>query len=180
MLKNEIGTALLMALIMLLLLTLIGFAAITTSNIEVQISGNQRLSNTALYAAEAAIESIRQEINSYIMPSTGYPSQVPLIPTNGTSANPAYSTFSGLSNYPYKGTDNAGDLWNNYNPGKKLVIPGRPNSNPDKPGSTMYVFLVQGSAGLASKRVEIGVVTPESVVDGASDTGGTGYRGGSS
>ena len=64
MLKNEVGTALLMALIMLLLLTLIGFAAITTSSIEVQISGNQRLSNTALYAAEAAIESIRQELGN--------------------------------------------------------------------------------------------------------------------
>ena len=60
---NEKGTALLVSLIMLLLLTLIGFAAVTTSNIEVQISGNQRVVNTAFYAFEAGIECIRNELN---------------------------------------------------------------------------------------------------------------------
>lgn len=179
-LLNEKGTALLVALIMLLLLTLIGLAAITTSNIEVQISGNQRLSNTAIYSAEAAIESIRLEVNSYTMPETGYPFQINITPANGTSANPSYSTFSGLSGYPYEGDANRGDLWNDYNIGQKLRIKGRTNSNPDKPGSMMYVFLVRGSAGLAGKRIEVGIVTPENVADGSNDTGGTGYPGGSS
>ena len=85
---NEKGTALLMSLIMLLLLTLIGFAAVTTSNIEVQISGNQRVANTAFYAFEAGIECIRNELAIVLLMSL----------SNCSSASQNHTTvFGGIS-----------------------------------------------------------------------------------
>lgn len=163
LLKNEKGSALLAALIILLLLTLIGFAAITTSNIEVQISGNQRLANTSLYAAEAAIESIRQELNNSSPP---YDNQ--FILTNGTSINPnpEYSIFGGINNWPYKGDAGRGDKWTVSSP----IVPNR-----NCP--VMYVFLVEGRAGLAVKRIEVGILAPDYDDCGSS---GTGYAGGAS
>ena len=43
MLKNEDGSVLVLALIMLVLLTLIGISATTTSMLETRISGNERV-----------------------------------------------------------------------------------------------------------------------------------------
>ncbi len=161
--SEQKGSALLAALIILLLLTLIGFAAITTSNIEVQISGNQRLANTSLYAAEGAIESIRQELNNSVPP---YDDQ--FILTNGTSAspNPEYSIFGGIKSWPSKGDANRGDKWTVSNP----IVPNR-----NCP--VMYVFLVEGRAGLANKRIEVGILAPDYDGCGSSRTE---YSGGTS
>lgn len=163
LLKNEKGSALLAALIILLLLTLIGFAAITTSNIEIQISGNQRLSSTSLYAAEAAIESIRQELNNAAPP---YNDQ--FILANGISAspNPEYSIFGGIGNWPNKGDAGRGDKWTISN----LIVPNR-----NCP--VMYVFLVEGRASLANKRIEVGILAPDYDGCGSSRTE---YPGGAS
>lgn len=169
---NEKGTALLVALIMLLLLTLIGFAAITTSTIEVQISGNQRLANTAMYAAEAAIESIRQRMNNY---SGTADAVIDLAGVN--SATPYYQVFSGIQKYPQKGDSQKGDLWTEYNNSKVII----PNRSPD--GSPMYVFIVEGSSGFAVKRIDVGIALPEKIEKTSGETpnpSGTGYLGGSS
>ncbi len=161
LLKKEDGTALLVAMIMLLLVTIIGFAAITTSSIEIQISGNQRLTSTSLYAAEAAIESIRQELNNSAPP---YNDQ--FILTNGTSPNPEYSIFGGIENWPDRGDANMGDKWTISN----LIVPNR-----NCP--VMYVFLVEGRASLANKRIEVGILAPDYDGCGSSRTE---YRGGAS
>jgi hypothetical protein len=166
MLKNEIGTALLMALIMLLLLTLIGFAAITTSNIEVQISGNQRLSNTALYAAEAAIESIRQELSNCF-----YNEVITL--NNASSASPIYAIYAGIQNYPNKGNLGEGNRWTK----SPVILPGRELGSEN----IMYVFIVEGSAGFAAKRIDTGIALPERCIAKSEGGGGrTGYQGGES
>ena len=168
MLKNEVGTALLMALIMLLLLTLIGFAAITTSSIEVQISGNQRLSNTALYAAEAAIESIRQELGNCF-----YNEVITLNNATSASPNPNYAIYAGIQNYPNKGTLGEGNRWTK----SPVILPGREIGSEN----IMYVFIVEGSAGFAAKRIDTGIALPERCIAKSEGGGGrTGYQGGES
>jgi len=56
---NQKGVALVVALVMLLLLTLIGFAAISLTSYEAKISGNERLYNNAFYASDGGIENFR-------------------------------------------------------------------------------------------------------------------------
>lgn len=48
--------ALVVALLMLLILTIIGINAITTTTFETSISGNERISTDAFYVAEAGIQ----------------------------------------------------------------------------------------------------------------------------
>ncbi len=54
-LNNEEGSVLILALIMLVLLTLLGISATTTSMIETRIAGNERVYKRNFYAAEAAV-----------------------------------------------------------------------------------------------------------------------------
>lgn len=67
LLKNEDGSVLILALVMLVLLTLLGIAATTTSIIEVQIANNDRLHKTAFYTAEAGIENLRAIFNGLLV-----------------------------------------------------------------------------------------------------------------
>jgi hypothetical protein len=53
-LKNEDGSVLVVALLVLALLTVIGIAAMSTTNIEQHISANEKIHKMAFYAAEAA------------------------------------------------------------------------------------------------------------------------------
>ena len=55
-LRKEKGVALVIALLMLLVLTLIGISSIGTTNFETSISGNERVRMDAFYAAEAGIQ----------------------------------------------------------------------------------------------------------------------------
>lgn len=56
-LKNrESGIVLLVCVIMLLMLSLIGITSITTSNTEMEISGNEMRANEAFYLADAGLE----------------------------------------------------------------------------------------------------------------------------
>ncbi|UCF83665.1 MAG: hypothetical protein JSV50_21290 [Desulfobacteraceae bacterium] len=52
--KNENGSVLVVALLILVLLTIIGISAMSTTNVELKISGNEKSYKMALYAAEAA------------------------------------------------------------------------------------------------------------------------------
>jgi Tfp pilus assembly protein PilX len=56
LLKGQRGVALIIALIILLVLTLIGISAISTTTFETSISGNERAGTDAFYAAEACIQ----------------------------------------------------------------------------------------------------------------------------
>ena len=61
--KNENGSVLIIALIMLVLLTLLGIAATSTSNVELQISGNERNFKRAFFAANSGIEHVKSDLN---------------------------------------------------------------------------------------------------------------------
>jgi type IV pilus assembly protein PilX len=57
--NNRQGSAIIVALIVLVLLTVIGIAATNTSTTEVQISTNALLNNVAFYTADSGIEAGR-------------------------------------------------------------------------------------------------------------------------
>jgi hypothetical protein len=54
--RDEKGVVLVIALIILLVMTLIGISAVSTSLFENIISGNERLSTDAFYATEAGVQ----------------------------------------------------------------------------------------------------------------------------
>jgi hypothetical protein len=54
--ENDKGMALVIALVILLVLTLIGINAITTTTYEASISGNERVGTDAFYASEAGVQ----------------------------------------------------------------------------------------------------------------------------
>lgn len=77
-LRNEDGMAVLVALIMIGMMTLIGLAALSTSDDEVAISGNQMQETRAFYAAEAGLEkaaaTLQVEFETTGVPPTTLPS----------------------------------------------------------------------------------------------------------
>jgi hypothetical protein len=54
---NERGVALVVAVLVMITATFLGIAAVMTSDIEVRISGNQRISEKTFYAADAGIDN---------------------------------------------------------------------------------------------------------------------------
>lgn len=61
-LSNERGSALVIALMSVMLLTALGAAVVMVSNTETMISGNYRNSQEALYAADAGVERVVQDL----------------------------------------------------------------------------------------------------------------------
>jgi hypothetical protein len=52
--KNEAGTVMVVALLILVVLTAIGITALTTSSVDTKITGNEKFHKIAFYAAEGA------------------------------------------------------------------------------------------------------------------------------
>lgn len=55
-LRNERGVSLIMALMILLVLTLVGISALSTTTFETKIAGNERLYNRAFYTADSGVD----------------------------------------------------------------------------------------------------------------------------
>jgi len=72
MLGNERGTALVVALILLWVLTIIGLAATNTSTLEVLISGSEKEGQEAFYAADGGIEYGLHQIALSVSPEGTY------------------------------------------------------------------------------------------------------------
>jgi len=60
-LKDNKGAALIIAMLIMVVLIILGVAAIMTSSIETKISGNIKASKKAFYAAEAGLERFKAE-----------------------------------------------------------------------------------------------------------------------
>ena len=60
------GVVIILALLMLLVATLIGISAVSTTTTETKIAGNERLYNNAFYLADAGIDYFYGTIDSYI------------------------------------------------------------------------------------------------------------------
>jgi hypothetical protein len=66
-LQSQNGAALITALVILTLLTIIGMAATNTSMLETMISATERTHSEAFYAAEAGIEHLRRNFKSVFL-----------------------------------------------------------------------------------------------------------------
>ena len=67
-LKNQSGVALVLALVMIVILTLIGLASTYTSNFELKLSGNKRGTTDAFYAADSGIQVIMANVDNFSLP----------------------------------------------------------------------------------------------------------------
>lgn len=71
-LDNERGMALVIAMVILCILTIIGVAAINTSTIETLISGAEKERQEAFYAADGGIEYALQQVATSVAPQGTY------------------------------------------------------------------------------------------------------------
>ena len=104
-LKNQSGMALVIALIMIIVLTLIALASSNTSIFEIKLSGAKRASTDAFYAADTGISEITTNIanfnlNSYDANTHTYtpfsdPANVTPNPTNAVATITYTPTQSG-------------------------------------------------------------------------------------
>lgn len=107
-LKNERGAALITALIILVLLTLIGIAAINTSTTEIQISSNVRGSKISLSEADSGIGTGMRWLSDICNAGGNHPSNNtgnPLRVTDPLNAlNQGYlaNQALGVGNYTYR------------------------------------------------------------------------------
>jgi hypothetical protein len=151
-LRREEGTALIIALMATMLLTALGMTLVLTSNTETMISANYRNSQEALYAADAAVERVVQDL--LLIPrwndilAAGSPAQLAStrsafadasttvsIPNTGQSINLVTATQN------LQSSSDALNLWGTNNPTWRLFAYGRlqdilPNNAID---SNMYL-----------------------------------------
>jgi hypothetical protein len=64
-LKDQSGVALVIAMLMITVLTLIGLASTYTSTVEIKLSGNKRGVTDAFYAADGGIQSVLPDIGNF-------------------------------------------------------------------------------------------------------------------
>jgi len=82
---NDQGVSLVVALLILLVLTILGISAISTTTYETNIAGNERLYNNAFYAADSGVDYFYGTINTYVNTYLNNPTgTIPL--TNSISA----------------------------------------------------------------------------------------------
>ena len=64
-LKDQSGVALVIALLMMVVLTLVGLASVFTSSFEMRLSGNKRGSTDAFYSADSGIQAVMANIDNF-------------------------------------------------------------------------------------------------------------------
>jgi len=67
-LKDQSGVALVMALVMIVILTLIGLASTYTSTFEMKLSGNKRGTTDAFYAADSGVQVVVANVDNFSLP----------------------------------------------------------------------------------------------------------------
>lgn len=107
-LKDQSGVALVVALIMMIVLTLIGLAATFTSTFEIMLSGNKRGITNAFYVADGGIQATLANranfpldlasSNYTLIPNTGgLPADLQNEPIDRQLLNPVLSLPSGVN-----------------------------------------------------------------------------------
>lgn len=66
--KNQSGAALVIALIMIIVMTLIVLAASFTSNFEIKLAGNKRGATDAFFAADSGVQIVVANIENFDLP----------------------------------------------------------------------------------------------------------------
>jgi hypothetical protein len=78
--NGESGVALVIAILMLLILTLMGTASVMTSTYETKLSGSKRGSTDAFYATDGGIQSALAEIDNFNLSSHFVPVDLKALP----------------------------------------------------------------------------------------------------
>lgn len=132
-LSNEEGSALIIALMAMMLLTALGAAVVMVSTSETRIAGNYRDSQEALYAADAAVERVVQDLllvprwNDILNGTTqssftiGSSTSAITLPTGGTVT---LCCGSSTATGQLQADTNALNLWGANNPQWKLFAWG--------------------------------------------------------
>ena len=68
LLKDQSGVALVLALVMIVILTLIGLASTYTSTFELKLSGNKRGTTDAFYAADSGVQVVVANVDNFSLP----------------------------------------------------------------------------------------------------------------
>jgi hypothetical protein len=89
---DQSGAALVIALLMMIVLTLVGMGAIFTSTFEVQMSGNKRGSTDSFYAAESGLQVALANMNNFNTASYVDNRYNPF--TDPSNPNPTHATVS--------------------------------------------------------------------------------------
>jgi hypothetical protein len=66
--KNQSGVALVIAMIMIIVMTVIVLAASLTSLFEIKLAGNKRGSTDAFFAADSGVEVVKANIGNFDLP----------------------------------------------------------------------------------------------------------------
>lgn len=96
-LREQSGTVLIIALLILLALSLLGVAGITTSTTEFQIAGNQYRSNQGVAAADAGVQQILAYVRAN--PGNAFQGNLAVLPIGPTTLPaPTNETYSVAAN----------------------------------------------------------------------------------
>ena len=94
-LKDQSGTVLVIALIMMIVLTLIGLAATFSSTFEIMLSGNKRGSTDAFYSADSGVQVTVANIENFDLPGKYVGNQYdPFIDSNNPNPTNAKVTIT--------------------------------------------------------------------------------------
>jgi hypothetical protein len=80
--NDQSGIALVIAILMLLILTLMGTASVTTSTYEIKLSGSKRGSTAAFYATDGGIQSALAEIENFNLSARFVPVDLKTLPAD--------------------------------------------------------------------------------------------------
>ena len=111
LIKDQKGIALITALLMLIVLSVLGIIAVNITSIGAKITGNTRTSKQAFYMAEAGIEAARELLRSRIAGGSTVSAQLNLVKgadgvlTDSTNV----ANFSTTDDVPFIDTTNMGN-----------------------------------------------------------------------
>lgn len=136
--KGQKGFSMFTLLILLIMFTILGIAAVTTSDFDQELAGNQRRSTNAFYAAEAGAKKAEAEIKTSYTSTGNPPSPLPSgtfslnsYSVNYSTADLGAATQKTLSVGAYKGLygfvksfEITSDAAGSANPEKARIIQG--------------------------------------------------------
>jgi hypothetical protein len=102
-LRNESGAALVVALLMIVILSLIGLASSSSSTFEIRLSGNKRGATDAFYSADAGLQSVMGNTANFTCTQNPTPPALPTeIATEGIAMKNTSPTFTLPAGYSFK------------------------------------------------------------------------------
>ena len=124
--SRQQGVALVMALVFLLLLTILGITALSTTSLEEKMAGNMKDRNLAFQASESALLAgenwLNALINKPVFPDTSKGLYVPSTTTTPVWDSVTWTGTSGLVVYPSTPDATISGGLNNINTQPKYII----------------------------------------------------------